>query len=149
MLLAVSGIVHATPSSRTFEDVISEPVATRWLRTSPLAESHGGAGSVPAVATASPIVVRTSATVAVRYAARPAPLPGKLERLVPSAALASAQTTSTPPATKNGTFERSTAAMSSVLVPGMCAVSAPSRGRPDACVLRAIGRGDGGPIGRG
>ena len=61
MLLAVSGIVHATPSLRTFEAVISEPVATRWLRRSPLAESHGGAGSVPAVATASPIVVRTSA----------------------------------------------------------------------------------------
>src|SRR3954465_13209324 len=64
MLLAVSGIVHATPSRRTFDAVISEPVATRWLRTSPLAESHGGAGSVPAVATASPIVGRTSARAA-------------------------------------------------------------------------------------
>src|SRR6185436_4560967 len=100
MLLAVSGMVHATPRSRTFDDVISEPVATRWLRRSPLADSHGGAGSVPAVATASPIVVRTSATVAVRYATSPAPLPGQPERRMPSAALPSAQTTSTPPATK-------------------------------------------------
>ena len=67
----------------------------------------------------------TSATVAVRYATSPGPLPGKLARRMPSAALASAQTTSTPPATKNGTFERSTAAMSSVLVPGMRAISGP------------------------
>src|SRR3954454_14911513 len=142
MLLAVSGIVHATPSRRTFDAVISEPVATRWLRRSPLAESHGGAGSVPAVATASPIVVRTSATVAVRYAARPARLPRKLERRVPTAALASAQTTSTPPATKNGAFERSTAAISSVLVPGMRTDSPPSLLQPDVCAARAIRRGD-------
>src|SRR3954471_12304053 len=107
MLLAVSGIVQATPSSRTFEDVISEPVATRWLCRSPLADSHGGAGSVPAVAAASAIVVRTSTPVAAREAVRPMRLPGKLGRGVPFAALTSAQSTSAPPATKKGVFERS------------------------------------------
>src|SRR3954467_13503769 len=96
MLLAVRGIVPATPSRRTLDAVISEPVATRWLRTSPLAESHGGAGSVPPGPTASPIVVRTSVTVAVRYAARPARLPRKLERRVRSAAALVAVTTTTP-----------------------------------------------------
>src|SRR3954447_7635217 len=109
MLLAVSGIVHATPSLRTLDAVISEPVATRWLRRSPLADFHGGAGSVPDVTTASVIVVRTSTPVTARYAVRPAPWPGKFERRTPTAALASAQTTSTPPATKKGSFERSTA----------------------------------------
>src|SRR3954447_10582067 len=107
MLLAVSGIVHATPRLRTLDAVIPEPVATRWLRRSPLAESHGGAGSVPDVATASAIVVRTSTPVAARYAARPARLRGKLERRRPGAALPSPQTTSPPPATKKGAFERS------------------------------------------
>src|SRR4051794_2660582 len=143
MLLAVSGIVHATPRRRTFADEISEPVATRWFSRSPLAESHGGAGTVPDVAAASAIVVRTRTPVAARYAVRPTRLAGKLERRRPNAALASTHTTSTPPATKNGALERSTAAISSVLVPDMRAAWAPPRDAPDACALRAIRRRDG------
>src|SRR3954471_4696253 len=46
-------------------------------------------------------------------------LPGKLGRRVPIAALTSAQSTSAPPATKKGVFERSMAAMSSAVVADM------------------------------
>src|SRR3954469_15075924 len=110
MLLAVSGIVHATPSRRTFDAVISEPVATRWLRTSPLAESHAGAGSVPAVASASPIVrdderhrrreIGGQARPFAREARASRPDRGTRER-----------PDHEHPAKKNGAFERSTAAI--------------------------------------
>jgi hypothetical protein len=148
MLLAVSGIVHATPSRRTVRDVMSEPVATRRFTRSPLAESQGGAGFVPAVATASAIVVRTSTAVIAMYPRRPAPVPGNPGRRMPIATLPSAHTTSTPPATKNGTFERSTTAITRTVIESRpppprgalkvgrtCVESRPARGLdPDARV---------------
>src|SRR3954467_10770349 len=114
MLLAVRGIVPATPSRRTLDAVISEPVATRWLRTSPLAESHGGAGSVPAVAAASPLLVRTRATLAAGAAGprpecgrRPRPSVRGVARAPPPPAPPPAPPNprTPPPATKNGAFE--------------------------------------------
>jgi hypothetical protein len=97
MLLAVSGIVQATPSFATVEDEISVPVATRWLSRSPLADGHGGAAIVPEVLIASLAIAPTSASVTARYTRIPAPAPGNFGRFTPTIALATAHKASAPP----------------------------------------------------
>jgi hypothetical protein len=98
MLLAVSGIVHATPSFATLEAAIGVPRATRWLCRSPFASGHGGAATVPDVVIARATVTPTSTNVAVTYARRPRAPPGKLGRRMPTVALMTAQAASVPPA---------------------------------------------------
>src|SRR3954471_1486389 len=110
MLLAVSGIVHATPSSSTLSDEISEPWLTRVLARSPLACAHGGDGTLPDVVTAFVAVARTRSAVPARKTRRERPPAGKSPRAMPIAAAARTHVTRAAAATKSGTFERSTAA---------------------------------------